>query len=476
MYLKKEDFKILFLYPNQHMRVTPPGGIAILSACLKRSGFINIKLFDSTWFPYTDDGNVVSSKIERLDRDKERQKRGMFQEYSWGDNFTIENVNMYDAWRDMVLDYKPNIVISSIVEDTYGIWQKMMRAVNDLKFINLVGGVFPTSIPELFVDQCDYICRGEGDEAIPEIVEYLYQEKSPKNLLNIYPNALRPAIDVNTLPPTDHTIFPEKSLYRPFLGKIVKIATVETQRGCPYGCKFCNSPEKNLIYNKERAGKFFRRRSVEHIEMELKDLVEKHSIDVVWNVTDTLLTMPKDEFDDFCDMHERLSIPFFTQTRPETITEYHAKRLKDVGCLKINLGVEHGSYEFRKKHIGRIYENQMAIDAFKICNDAGLSTTCNFIIGYPFETMEDCMQSVDLASKLECDDINAFIFTPYHGTSLRQVCVDVGFIPDDLIVNMRFGGDENTSYLDMPSPYMSKFEIQYMFDNFVRLLREKEKK
>lgn len=467
--IDKKDFKILFLYPNQHMRVTPPGGIAILSACLKRDGFSNVHLFDSTWFPYADERKNTD---ERADRDKERLKRGMFRDYTWGENFQVENINMYDAWRDMVLDLQPHVVISSIVEDTYGIWKRMMKMVDDQEFISIVGGVFPTSVPKFFEGDCDYIACGEGDETLPEMMELLRKGKSCKNVQNVYPNAFRPAVDVNTLPPTDHTIFPDKALYRPFLGKIRKVATVETQRGCPYGCKFCNSPEKNFIYNRERAGKFFRRRSIEHIEEEILDLKEKHDIDVVWNITDTLLTMPPEEFDAFCDMHERLGIDYFTQTRPETLTEYQAKRLKDSGCVKINMGVEHGCPEFRKKYVGRVYQNEMVVRAFDIAKSVGLDTTCNFIIGYPFETMDDCFKSVELVRQINSDDINAFIFTPYHGTPMRQMCVDAGFIPDDLIVSMTFGTEDTTSYLDMPPPYMSKKDINYMFNNFVKFIRQ----
>ena len=33
------------------MRVTPPGGVAIISACLKRAGYHNMDLFDATWYP-----------------------------------------------------------------------------------------------------------------------------------------------------------------------------------------------------------------------------------------------------------------------------------------------------------------------------------------------------------------------------------------------------------------------------------------
>ena len=97
------------------MRVTPPGGIAIITACLKRAGYHNIDLFDATWFP-------IDTELEsaRTDRDKERSKRGMMPEYTWdGTGFRIENVDMYDAWRQKVIDFNPDVIISSLVEDTY---------------------------------------------------------------------------------------------------------------------------------------------------------------------------------------------------------------------------------------------------------------------------------------------------------------------------------------------------------------------
>ena len=65
---------------------------------------------------------------------------------------------------------------------------------------------------------------GRGDETIPEMMELLRKGESCKNVQNVYPNAYRPAVDVNKLPYTDHSIFPDKALYRPFKGEIRKIA------------------------------------------------------------------------------------------------------------------------------------------------------------------------------------------------------------------------------------------------------------
>ena len=457
------------------MRVTPPGGIAIISACLKRAGYNNVELFDATWYRQ----DTESPDFARPDRDIERSSRQMFPEYNWERDdippsfFMLEEDDMYTAWRKKVIEYKPDVIISSVVEDTYYLWQKFMSKITDRKFISVCGGVFCTYYPQAFEGKCDYICRGEGDEAIPELMDLISEGKDGHHLPNIHPNPMRPALNVNTLPPTDHTIFTDKALYRPFQGKIIKIATVETQRGCPFKCKFCNSPSNAGLYKEETDSLFFRKRTVEHQEMEIIDLIEKHDIEVLWIVTDTFLTMSKKGFDEWAEMYSKYKLPFFTQTRPELLSPYQAKTLKELGCLKLNMGVEHGDYDFRKEVIGRVYHNEKAIEAFKIARDAGLSTTCNFIIGYPYETMEKCMKSVELAAQLGCNDTNAFIYTPYHGTPMRDMCVNAGFVDKDLIVEMR--SDDQGSYLNMPAPYMSKEEIQYMFNNFVRLFREREK-
>ena len=457
------------------MRVTPPGGIAIISACLKRAGYNNVELFDATWYRQ----DTESPDFARPDRDIERSSRQMFPEYKWERDdippsfFMLEEDDMYTAWRKKVIEYKPDVIISSVVEDTYYLWQKFMSKITDRKFISVCGGVFCTYYPQAFEGKCDYICRGEGDEAIPELMDLISEGKDGHHLPNIHPNPMRPALNVNTLPPTDHTIFTDKALYRPFQGKIIKIATVETQRGCPFKCKFCNSPSNAGLYKEETDSLFFRKRTVEHQEMEIIDLIEKHDIEVLWIVTDTFLTMSKKGFDEWAEMYSKYKLPFFTQTRPELLSPYQAKTLKELGCLKLNMGVEHGDYDFRKEVIGRVYHNEKAIEAFKIARDAGLSTTCNFIIGYPYETMEKCMKSVELAAQLGCNDTNAFIYTPYHGTPMRDMCVKEGFIDDDLIVEMR--SDDQGTYLDMPAPYMSKEDIQYMFNNFVRLFRERER-
>jgi len=272
-------------------------------------------------------------------------------------------------------------------------------------------------------------------------------------------------LDVNTLPVQDLTIFEDMSLYRPMMGKIYRMAPVETQRGCPYACRFCNSPEKNEFYNAQEAGRFFRKRTMKHLHSELKEIISTYGIEYIFFITDTFLAMSEKEFDEFCEMYSEFKLPFFMNTRPETVTERRCKKLKEVNCHRVNIGVEHGNHKFRAEVVGRAYKNELAIKAFNYMYDAGVSTVSNSIVGYPDETRELIFDSIELARKLKCDDMNAFTFTPYHGTSLRGLCEQKKYLNKEALAHIYV----KDSLLNMPS--ISKEEIRGLMKTFVLYAR-----
>ena len=47
------------------------------------------------------------------------------------------------------------------------------------------------------------------------------------------------------------------------------------------------------------------------------------------------------------------------------------ENITELGCMKMNMGVEHGDPQFRKDVIGRVYHNERAIEAFQIAREAG---------------------------------------------------------------------------------------------------------
>ena len=60
---------------------------------------------------------------------------------------------------------------------------------------------------------------------------------------------------------------------------------------------------------------------------------------------DTFLGMSRKEFEEFCEMYKDIKLPFWMQTRPETIDDYNIKKLSEVGLHRISFGIEHGNEE-----------------------------------------------------------------------------------------------------------------------------------
>ena len=286
-----------------------------------------------------------------------------------------------------------------------------------------------------------------------------------KNGKIIAKNPIRPALDVNTLPVQDLSIFEDITLHRPMMGKIYRMAPVETQRGCPYACRFCNSPEKNELYQAQEAGRFFRKRTIKHLYTELKEIISKFGIEYIFFITDTFLAMSEKEFDEFCEIYSEFKLPFFMNTRPETVTARRARKLKEVNCHRVNVGVEHGNYKFRVEVVGRAYKNELAIKAFELFYEVGVSTVSNNIVGYPDETRELIFDTIELTRKLKCTDINAFTFTPYHGTSLRGLCEKKNYLEKDTLGHIYV----QDSLLNMDS--ISKEEIRGLMKTFVLYAR-----
>ena len=421
--MKNKKLKILFLYPNLNMSTLVPNAISILTATLKQSGFNNIDLFDTTF--YQSDG---------LRKDENRVKVGLVQPFNLDErDIKLKSTDMYKDFVGKVNKFNPDIIFASIVEDTYPIFINFMELIKNKKIKCLAGGVFPSSAPERVIklDVVDYVCRGEGEGALVDLANALEEGKDTSKIANLWvkkngkilaKNPIRPALDVNTLPVQDLSIFEDITLHRPMMGKIYRMAPVETQRGCPYACRFCNSPEKNEFYAAQEAGRFFRKRTMKHLHAELKEIISKFGIEYIFFITDTFLAMSEKEFDEFCEMYSEFKLPFWMNTRPETVTERRAKKLKEIGCERTNIGVEHGNRKFRTEIVGRNYNNEIAIKSFELMYEAGISTTSNNILGFPDETRELIFDTIELVRKLKSSDINAFTFIPYQGTSLRGLC------------------------------------------------------
>ena len=146
-------------------------------------------------------------------------------------------------------------------------------------------------------------------------------------------NKISELVDINNTPLQDLAIFEESRFYRPMAGKIWKIAPVETHRGCPFTCAFCNSPDQQTLYKNKTGSSFFRKKKMQKIYEDLKYSKETLKIEYNFFWADTFLAWSNNELDEFCEMYKEINLPFWIQTRPETVTEDKLKKFLEQWVL-----------------------------------------------------------------------------------------------------------------------------------------------
>lgn len=411
------------------MNMLPPA-IGLFTAILKRGGH-QVKLFDTTIYENLTEFNSDKAKSDNLNArpfDDSLLKNA------------AKNTNAFFDFRSLVEEYDPQLIAVSVTEDMYPIAISLLKALPLRERPTVImGGVFPTFAPDLALSYSegtvDFIIKGEGDEVLPEFCKALEENSDISFIPGLYGyideklinNPLPTPAILENLPNPDYSLFDESRFYRPMQGKLWRMLPIQTIRGCPYRCGYCNSPSQMDIH-KDENHKFFRKQKIDFIKSEIEVCISKYKADSFYFWADTFLAWSDDEFYQFCDMYSEFKLPFWIQTRPETVKEEKFKRLRDVGLLRVAFGVEHGNHEFRKRVLDRNVSNDKMIENLKIVSDLGIPISVNNIMGFPTETRELVFDTIELNRHFRSDGINAYSFVPFHGTPLRKMSEDLGFV------------------------------------------------
>ena len=446
--------KVLFVYPNEREMSTIPPAIALLSQLLKDKGH-ETDVFDTTFYKFDDEisiGNVDKSVEKSL------QTRPVLNVDDDNLHFEKQLIDPAIDFRKKIEEYKPNLLAVSCSETTFMRGLRLISSTRDLGVTNIFGGVFPTFAPHLVMrhEDIDMLCVGEGENALVDLVELMCKSKDYSNITNLWvrqsdgeikKNSITKPVDINKLPPiTDIGIFEEKRFYRPMGGKILKMLPVETHRGCPYTCSFCNSPGQNELY--ASSGKFFRKKSMKLIKEEIESHIKKWKVEYIFFWADTFLAWSNKEFDEFVEMYKDIKLPFWCQTRIETITRDKFIKLKEVGLNRITFGMEHGNEKFRREVVKRNYSNKLAIELMQIPTELDIPFSVNNIIGFPGETRELAFDTIELNRYFKSDDTSCSILVPFHGTKIRRIAEEKGYIDKDSIFTISTTSEDTV--LNMP--------------------------
>lgn len=458
----REDFRVLIVYPNLPLMLVPGIAIALFTRILKDQGY-RVDMFDTTHY---DTAETNYSEI-KINYSENRTRILNAREFNVSEDLGITiKRDMLTDFRDKVMDFRPHLMIISVVEDTFLQTLSMLRAVEELAIPHLVGGVFPTMAPETCIEapEITMIGLGEGETSIVAVSEALRLDKPLTGIPGtwhksgdgtIVKTPQPPLVDIGNVTP-DFSLYEQSRFMRPMGGKVFKMIPVETYRGCPYACTYCNSPSQREFASLNDLGNFMRRKSMETLRTELRGYVERYDPDFFFIVDDSFLARPRQEISDFCDMYEEFKLPFYFNTRSENCTPENLARLREVNCYRMAFGIEAGNEQYRNKVLRRKISNQEIIKRFKWIADSGIAFSINLIIGMPGETRDLVMDTVELARAIHgYDTLTCFIFTPYHGTTLRRVAVMNGWLDPNTITRH----NTSRSLLRMPPPYLNADEI-----------------
>ena len=488
----KEEFKILLLYPNLSMLLSPPLSIPIFAALMKNAGY-QVDLFDVT--PYIGEGaslavegtfvgdemnttradencnieenfNFQSKSIDAL-----MQEIGQGRVIDFEEGFGIKSkYNLFDDFKKKVEKFQPDLIISSTVEDTFLQLVKLMSLIEGKNIPSLHGGVFITASPELALTypNIDLVGIGEGEQIVLDVADRIRRgltcEDIPgvwikKDSGEIIKNSRGPLFDFTSVIP-DFSLFEDEVFYRPMGGRFFKSVQIESYRGCPYTCAYCNSPMQNTLAKEAGIGNFTRRSSIERVRDYIAAVVEQVQPTFIRFVDDSFLARPKKEMEEFLKMYEEFKIPFWFNTRPENVTSEILQRLKEVNCYRMSFGIECGNEEFRAKKLLRYLKNIKIVEKFEIIANGGIAFSVNNVIGFPGETRELIFETIELNRQIPAyDALTVGIFAPYHGTVLRKESVEAGYLDEDRIIY-----DLHNSCLNMPQ--LSKQELSGLLRTF----------
>lgn len=447
--------KVLIAYPNLPMMLIPAVAVGIFTAICKENG-VEVRLFETT--AYSDDANqgmLYKSKI------------GAGRSYTPEDlGMELKPTNvMIPDFVNYVEEYNPDIILFSTVEDTFKDTILMLDAIEHLNIPHIVGGVFPIAEPELCINHpsINMICRFEGEYVVRDIIER-YRSSQPWNDVRGTwtkekrnpPQAL--AVLEETIP--DYSLYHPNRFNRAVGGNIVKSINIESYRGCPYSCTFCNSPMTRYLDKH-----YLRRKSIEHMREELDYYVELYNPDYLFFVDDSFLARPRHEIIDLCELLAEYKIPWWCNTRIENVDEEILKVMKDGYCDRIQFGIECGDEEYRKNILKRNVTDADYNKKIDAINGSGIPYGLNVIIGLPHETREMVFKTVDLVKRFGgYDGIGIGIFIPYRGTELHKYSVENGLLDEKWISSDGYllGG----SALSMADGYLQRDEITELAETF----------
>lgn len=302
------------------------------------------------------------------------------------------------------------------------------------------GGVHATLLPEQTVMDplVDVVVLGEGELVFLDLVRTLEKNGGLEKVKGIVfkrdgqviGTELPDIVDLNRLPELPyHLVDVERYIGSQgrFAAKTTRSLIFISSRGCPWQCTYCCNPRLSR--------RRWRGMTAENTFERVARLVETFDLDAV--------AFHDEEFLIDRERAEKIAtliggrFMWWIQARMDGLKVADLARMEKGGLRGVQPGIESGS----ERILRLIKKGETVADMVEA--NRRLAQTCieplyNFMMGFPTETYEELMESVDLAVRLLDENPRAqisgfYVLVPYPGTEIFNIAVEHGFtVPDSL--------------------------------------------
>ena len=224
----------------------------------------------------------------------------------------------------------------------------------------------------------------------------------------------------------DRYPFPHR--YRPHTRHVgVPFVPILGGRGCWGACAFC-SIIAGLDQARDHGGaRRLRFRSEQNLAAEMALQWHGAGGRAVFCLHDDSLLLPRPEdslrrlrtLRQCLDEHGVGPVALVGKCRPDTLTADLAFKLRELGVVRLFVGVENAS-QAGSDHLGRGVPVEQAHQAVQACHQAGIFCCYNLLVFEPRATLEDVQDNIDFMRRHPYFPVNFCRAEAYHGTALQQ--------------------------------------------------------
>ena len=310
-------------------------------------------------------------------------------------------------------DLKPDVVAASAITGSHRQYLDSLSAIKEAvpDTFTILGGPYCSTYPDSISHNpgLDAIGIMECDEAWPMLLDTIEGGGDVHNLPNIltHDNADARLIkdiatgqtiakpdsyknrfaELDSLPYLDRSLVYDNTAfyYRPK-------RTHMAGRGCPFRCQYCFEQDWNKAFAGK--GKLLQRYSVDRFIDELEEVGAKWDTRFWKFYDDVFPTFPSDIawLTEFAETYrKRIGLPFHCLTRCDLVVKRPEvlDLLKEAGAASITMSIESGNTFIRDHIITRDMDESEIRQAFSMCEQKGITTFANTILGIPGPLLPD---------------------------------------------------------------------------------------